>query len=132
MMMNLLKKFMVGRYGADQLSIFLLIVSMIITLISRITGSSILMTISYIPLILTGYRMLSKDLKKRSMENYKFAILVSPIYSKFKKVQYRVKDFKTHKYYTCTKCKTTLRVPRGKGKILITCTRCKDKFTRET
>ncbi|WP_242877050.1 hypothetical protein [Alkaliphilus peptidifermentans] len=131
-MMNLLKKFMVGRYGADQLSIFLLIVSMIITLISRITGSSILMTISYIPLILTGYRMLSKDLKKRSMENYKFAIFVSPIYSKFKKVQYRIKDFKTHKYYRCAKCKTTLRVPRGKGKILITCTRCKDKFTRET
>ncbi|MCC5910100.1 MAG: hypothetical protein JJT76_06650 [Clostridiaceae bacterium] len=130
--MDWLRRFMVGRYGGDQLSIFLLVLSIVLTLISRIAGVSILMTISYIPLFVAVYRMLSKDLQKRSMENYRFAIFVSPIYAKFKNIQSHIKGLKTHKYYKCTTCKTMLRVPKGKGKIVITCPQCKDRFTRKT
>ena len=123
---------MVGRYGGDQLSIVLLVLSMVLTLISQFVGISVLITISYIPSFVAVYRMLSKDMQKRSMENYKFAILVSPIYAKFKKAQSRIKDLKTHKYFKCTTCKTMLRLPKGKGKIMITCPKCKDKFTKKT
>lgn len=130
--MNWLRKFMVGRYGGDQLSIFLLALSIILTIIARITGISILMIISYFPLFGAVYRMLSKDIQKRRMENYKFAMLVNPVYSKFKKVQGRIKDLKVHKYYRCTKCTTMLRVPKGKGKILITCPKCKDQSIKKT
>ena len=31
---------------------------------------------------------------------------------------------KEHKYFTCPNCKTVCRVPRGKGKIVITCPKC--------
>ncbi|SNS36312.1 hypothetical protein SAMN05446037_1008155 [Anaerovirgula multivorans] len=130
--MNWLRTFMVGRYGGDQLSIFLLALSIVLTIIARITGISILMIISYFPLFGAVYRMLSKDIQKRSMENYKFAIFVNPVYSRLKKVQDRIKDLKTHKYYRCTKCKTMLRVPKGIGKILITCPKCKDQSIKKT
>ncbi|SDL04979.1 6TM ABC transporter family protein [Natronincola ferrireducens] len=130
--MNWLRKLMIGRYGGDQLSIFLLVLSMILTLISRIVRIPILITISYVPLFIAVYRIFSRNLQKRRMENYRFAIFVSPIYSKLKQVQSTIKGLKTHRYYRCTKCKAMLRVPKGKGKILITCPKCKDKFTRKT
>ena len=131
-MMDFLRKFMAGRYGGDQLSIVLLVLSFLLTLISRLAGISELIIISYIPLFVAIYRILSKDVQKRSMENYKFAILVSPIYSKYKKAQSRIKDAKTHKYFKCANCKTTLRAPRGKGEILATCPKCKTKVTKKT
>lgn len=130
--MDWLKKFMVGRYGSDQLSIFLVVLSLILTIIGRLAGISLIISLSYVPLFFAVYRMFSKDVQKRSMENYKFAIFMSPIYSKFKKYQKRAKDTKTHKYFKCNSCKTTLRVPKGKGKIMITCPRCKTKAAKKT
>lgn len=130
--MNWLRKFMLGRYGGDQLSIYLLVLSMVLTLIGKFVGIAALSTVGYIPLLAAGYRTLSKDIRKRSKENYKFTIFISPIYSRLKKVQSRIKGSKTHKYYKCSKCKTMLRVPKGKGKIKITCPKCKDKFIKNT
>ena len=75
---------------------------------------------------------LSKDISKRSMENYRFAMLMSPIYSKFKKAQLRFMDAKTHRYIKCPNCRTKLRVPKHKGKIIITCPKCKTEFTKRT
>jgi len=130
--MNWLKRFMMGRYGADQLSIALLILSFLLTWIARFANISVLALISYIPLGLCLYRMMSKDIPKRSMENYRFAIMMSPLYSKLKKIQHRFRDAKTHKYFKCPDCRTKLRVPRHKGKILITCPKCKTEFVRKT
>ncbi len=130
--MNWLRKFMLGRYGGDQLSIYLLVLSMVLTLIGQLVGIAALSTVGYIPLFAAGYRTLSKDVRKRSKENYKFAIFISPIHSRLKKVQSRIKGSKTHKYYKCSKCKTMVRVPKGKGKIKITCPKCKDKFIKNT
>lgn len=130
--MDKLRKFMTGRYGGDQLSNYLLVLSVVLAIISRIMGISALDTISYIPLFLALYRMFSKDINKRRMENYKFTMFISPIYSKYKKIQSRIKDSRTHKYYKCSTCKTTLRVPKAKGKILITCPKCGEKFVKNT
>ena len=110
----------------------LLILSIILTLIARLGNIPILALIGYIPLGLCIYRMFSKDISKRSMENYKFAILMSPIYTKFKKAQHRFIDAKTHKYFKCPNCKAKLRVPKNKGKIRITCPKCKTGFIRKT
>lgn len=76
--------------------------------------------------------MFSRDIGKRSMENYKFCMLFSPVYDWIKKCQRRSKDLKTHKYFKCPTCNIKLRVPRGKGKILITCPKCNTQFTKKT
>ncbi len=130
--MNWLRRFMYGRNGGDQLSICLVVVSMLVTLIARISDISLLLTISYAPLLVALYRMLSKNIQKRRMENHRFVLIFNPFYAKFKQNLRRIKDFRTHKYYKCAKCDTTLRVPKGKGKISITCPRCKEKFIKTT
>lgn len=130
--MNWLKKFLIGRYGGDQLSMVLLILSMLLTLTGQLTKIPLLSFIGYVPLGISIFRMFSKNTSKRSMENYKFAILISPVYSWFKKTQKYAKDVKTHRYFKCPNCKLKLRLPKGKGKIIITCPKCKTKFTKNT
>ncbi|MDD4754411.1 MAG: hypothetical protein PHT78_14440 [Desulfitobacteriaceae bacterium] len=130
--MNWLQKFMMGRYGSDQLSLVLLIVSILLTLISQLTELLLLGFVAYVLLGIALFRMLSRDTAKRSMENYKFSILISPIYSWFKKTENHAKEAKTHKYYKCPECKTKLRLPKGKGKIKITCPKCNYQFMKKT
>lgn len=130
--MEKLKKFMAGRYGGDQLSTLLILLSLILTIIGQITKMSLLWFISYIPLGISIFRIFSKDINKRRMENYKFSIFMSPVYSKFKKIQRQVQDRKTHKFFKCPNCKTNLRLPKSKGKIRITCPKCKTKFEKRT
>lgn len=130
--MNWLKNFMAGRYGNDQLSISLLILSVLLTVTGELTGMQIFVFIGYIPLGISIYRMLSKDLSKRRMENYKFSILISPAYSWFNKSVSRLKDSRTHRYFTCPNCRTNLRVPKGKGKLVITCPKCRTELRKRT
>ncbi len=130
--MNLLRKFMMGRYGSDQLSIVLIIFSVMLTFIAGLISFPLLASISYVPLGICFFRMLSKDIAKRRMENYKFSILISPVYSWFRKTKKHAKDYKTHTYFKCPTCKVDLRLPKGKGKITITCPKCNTDFSRRT
>ena len=130
--MNWLKKFMIGRYGGDQLSMVLPILSLLLTFIGQISKIPLISLLGYVPLVISVFRMLSKNTSKRSMENYKFAMFISPVYSWCKKTENRLKDRKTHRYYKCVNCKSRLRLPKGKGKIIITCPKCKTKFEKRT
>lgn len=123
-----LQRFFKGRYGADQLSMVLIILSLILTLLGSIKKWPLLMIISYIPLIISFYRIFSRDINKRRMENYKFYKLFSPLYKKYNKYKRRFKNRKKYKYLDCPSCSRELRVPRGKGRMNITCPRCGEKF----
>lgn len=130
--MNWLNKFMAGRYGGDQLSTVLILLSLFLTLSGRLYNVPLLSYIGYIPLGVSIFRMFSKDISKRRMENYKFAIFMSPVYSWFKRIESRFKDRKTHRYLKCPNCKSKLRLPKGKGKLMVTCPKCKEKFEKRT
>lgn len=114
------------------MSMYLLVFSIVLTLIGTFTRTQFIATLSYIPMFFAIYRFFSKDTQKRSMENYKFAIFISPLYSKFKKGQSRYQASKTHKYFKCPECKVSLRVPKGRGKIRVTCPKCKGRFEKKT
>ena len=130
--MKKLKRFAKDRYGGDQLSLVLLILSVLLTLVGHLTKLYLFIFISYIPLIISVYRMFSKNIHKRRMENYKFSIYISPIYSKYKNIQKRFGERKTHKFFKCPDCKSKLRLPKGKGRIIITCPKCNNKFEKRT
>ena len=131
--MNWLKNIMAGRYGNDQLSMALIFLSFVLIFISGFsTKLRVLSYLSYIPLVLGIFRTFSKDINKRRMENYKFAMLVSPLYSWSRKKISRLQDAKTHKYLDCPNCKQKLRLPKGKGKISITCPKCRTEFIGKT
>ena len=128
--MNWLKKFMYGRYGADQLSRALIVLSFILIIILGFLPSnlSILVVIGYIPTVICIFRIFSKNMFKRKQENYKYLKWESSITKWSKQKLNRAKDSKTHKYFTCPDCKQKLRVPRGQGKISVTCPKCKKSF----
>lgn len=123
---------MYGRYGFDQFSQTLVITSLILSVLGTLTRSSMLITISYIPFIYGIFRILSKNTNDRMKENYQYEKFVNNVKNKFVKVKRNVMGTKTHKYYACPKCKTRIRVPRGKGKICITCPKCRTEFIKRT
>lgn len=129
---NKLKQFMMGRYGVDQLSMALLILTLILSLLNGFIGGVLLKLLTITAIILCYFRILSKNLYKRQQENFKFLRLWHPIKNAYLRKWNRLKGMKTHKYFKCPKCKQTLRVPRGKGKICITCPKCKHELHKRT
>ena len=121
---NGLRNFMRGRYGTDRLNTFLLVLGFITSIISMFTGNGIvsfvLTVIAYTLMGFVLFRMLSRNTYKRYQENRKFLLFWE-----------RLKD-KEHKHFDCPRCRQPVRVPRKKGKIAITCPKCKERFIRKT
>ncbi|OOM74548.1 hypothetical protein [Clostridium sp. BL-8] len=128
--MEWFKKMMYGRYGGDQLSRALLVLSFILLILTNFLprNLSILAIIAYIPAVICLLRIFSKNIYKRQQENYKYIIIKNRALDWVKHKLNKIKDMKTHKYFVCKNCKQKLRVPRGQGKISITCPRCKNTF----
>ena len=131
-MRRFLHRFMVGRYGPDHLSIALIVLAFIMSLINAVLWYAPLLYISYFIFGLTLFRMLSRNIPRRRAENDKFIRYWWPIKTKVKVFLQKIKDMRKYKYLKCPTCKITLRVPKGKGKIRITCPRCWEWLISET
>ena len=119
-----LRRFMAGRYGTDKLSMTMLVVSLILSLVGTVVKFPILnlllTAVSYVLMFWAIFRSFSRNTYKRYQENRKFLQFFD-----------RLKD-REHRYYDCPNCRQPVRVPRGKGKIAITCPRCRERFVRKT
>ena len=118
------RRFMTGRYGTDRLNMAILVTALVLVVIYGFIPQGIvkfvLWGISYGLMIWAICRSLSRNTYKRYEENRKFSMLLD-----------RVKD-REHRYYQCPRCRQSVRVPRGRGKIAITCPKCHEKFIRKT
>ena len=118
------QRFMYGRNGHDRLNMALLVTGLALCIICIFVRSAVwdlLLTLaSYGLLIWALVRCFSKNTFKRYQENRRFLLMID-----------RIKD-RDNRYFSCPKCRQTVRVPRGKGKISITCPRCKEKFIKKT
>ena len=118
------QQFMVGRYGTNRLNMTILSVGLAACLISpffhNVAVNLALTLLSYGLMFWAVYRSLSRNTYARYQENRKFLQFFD-----------RLKD-RHHRYYNCPKCHQVVRVPRGKGKISITCPRCREKFIKNT
>ena len=118
------RRFMTGRYGTDQLNTAILCTGLAACLVSaffRVTSVNLLLTaVSYALMFWALFRSFSRNTYKRYQENRKFLQFFD-----------RLKD-RDHRYFDCPKCRQVVRVPRGKGKIAITCPKCKEKFIKKT
>lgn len=131
MIRNWLRNFMTGRYGPDQLYIASLITAMVLALLGSFLGWWMRL-LSYLFLFYALFRMLSRNIYKRRKENDKFLKYWWPIKMWFKRKLQRIKSSKTYAFFKCPACKNTLRVPKGKGKIQITCPKCGERFVKKT
>lgn len=128
-------RFMAGRNGNDQLNLFLLLLDIVLLLIAGIFAGSLGQYIYPLVILLLGYayfRMLSRNVYKRREENGKYLRLRYKLMANYRVRHERWIQRKDYKFFTCPSCKTTLRVPRGHGKIKIVCRKCGSSFTGRT
>lgn len=139
-------KFLEGTYGVDLLSLFLILISCIFNIwdITRV--------FSIILLVFAFYRAFSKKIYKRREEYNVFYTYTNKLLSKFSKsIPYNLPVYnlnnlskvfenfnhwlnekKNYKITKCPNCKQKLRLPRGKGNIVVTCKKCSTKFDFRT
>ena len=136
---NAVARFMYGRNGTDQLNMAILaayaalwVLGSLLSIFvdSRIfnTVYNLLMTMLAVALF---WRTFSKNLAKRREENARFLKWWYPVKNRFAGARARHQD-KDHKYFTCKNCQAICRVPVGKGKIIITCPKCRAQIQAKT
>lgn len=140
--MNFLK----GTYGFDMFSIFLILISIIFNAFdfTRFLGLALV--------LIAFYRAFSKDIFRRKMELTKFTNYANKLLGKFGKklpttlpnlnlnnlsmsfnqIKLYMAQNKKYKIIKCPSCKQKLRLPRKKGKIVVTCKKCSAKFDART
>lgn len=127
-----LRRWMYGRYGSDSLNLFLLVLGLVLAFALQFTGIWFLMFIPYIVYGYAIFRMLSKNIPARQKEYYSFLKVWTPVKKWFKMKQTAFRERKQYKYFKCPNCHQVLRAPRGRGKIIVTCQRCKKQFNQKT
>ena len=127
-----MQRFMGGRYGNDQLNQFIFIVAIISMVLEIITRQSLFYTLTLVLLILAYVRVFSRNINKRYEENMKFLQKKDAILNKFRKQKYYAAQRRNFHIYTCPQCKQKIRIPKGKGKISITCPKCRTSFIKKS
>ena len=127
-----LRQFMIGRYGTDGLNQFLSIASLVLLLIAIVSRVQIFTWLGVALLVFCYYRTFSRNISKRTEENYKFYTLKDRIDGKFRGLKDQWANRKLYHYYRCPKCRQKLRVPRGRGRIQISCPRCGTQFIKKS
>ncbi|MPN40899.1 hypothetical protein SDC9_188439 [bioreactor metagenome] len=133
-------------YGFDLLSIFLFFLSFLLSLWQRTTPLGLFL------FIYSTYRVFSKNTYKRQKEYDIFYTYTNKILNKIgiklpyyiaplnfnavnpfiNNLRYKINQRRQFKITKCPYCKQKLRLPRGKGKITVTCKTCLKEFKFKT
>ena len=129
-----LARFMAGRNGNDQLNIFLLVVDVVLIVLSTIwkSASGVLYPLVLALLVYIYFRMFSRNVYKRREENGKYMRLKYKADAALHLRKERWVQRKDYKFFTCPSCRTSLRVPRHRGKVKIVCRKCGTSFFGKT
>ncbi len=142
-------RFMYGRYGLDELGRMMMYTSVFLLIVSSLLPFRPLYFLCLAVIGISYFRIFSKNVYKRSYENDRYIAFKCKVAGFFKKLfgrsgssdgsySSRCNCFKgerpdrNYKIFKCPDCKQKLRVPRGKGKIQITCRRCGKEFVKRT
>ena len=122
-------RFMTGRYGSDHLGMATLMAGVVLYILSMIFGSGILSLISFVLYGVTLFRMLSRNIEARRLENQKYLQGTEKWRLEATRFIRRQKNRKEYKYFRCPKCRQLLRLKRGCGEKEVTCAKCGHTFT---
>ena len=130
-------RFMQGRYGVDQFAKFTMgvaLVSIVLAIFVN-TGSSagsLLDMLGLVAIVYTYFRIFSRNISKRAQENQKYLSATAKLRQRLYKEKNMMKQRKDYHIYTCPSCGQKVRIPRGKGKIEISCPKCHSKFVKRS
>lgn len=125
------RSFMQGRYGIDALSKVLLGISLVCAVLS-VFGGRIFYILGICILAYVYFRMFSTNYEKRYRENRAFLDKKNRIAAFFRAQKSLMHQRKTHHIYKCAQCKQRIRIPKGKGNIIVTCPKCKYQFKKRS
>jgi len=131
--MEFLQQLFRGRNGSDQLNLALLAVGFGFNMLSRMMFQNLFVMLSYVALGVCLFRMISRNIPKRQQENAWFLELVRQLRKKAPGSgaaggSQEKRGEESFSYLKCPKCGQFMRVPQGKGRIKITCSRCGNVF----
>ena len=106
--MNWLRRMMYGRYGADQLSWFLLIVYVALSILSGLPHLGLLSWVAMLVLIWSFFRMFSRRYDRRRAENARFLAMAGPAIRWLKMRRTILRD-RDHRYFRCPNCGQYMR-----------------------
>lgn len=124
--------FMAGRYGTDQLSKLILWISLACLAVSMFTRLNVFYILGLVLLIYAYYRMFSRNVAKRYAENQKYLNWRYGFAVRRNKRKVHWEQRKIYRFYKCPQCRQKVRVPKGKGKVAITCPKCRMEFVRKS
>ncbi len=137
-----MQQWMVGRNGSDDCGRWCLwasIICIVISFVLGLVGVGLQGLFSWLALgliIYSYFRMMSKNIAKRQQENQKWVAKWSRVSVPFSHARSYMRDWKRYhkdyKLYRCSSCGQTLRVPKGKGKVKVTCPKCKTSFVKKS
>ncbi len=110
-------RFMYGRYGIDSLCRFTLIAGLVSMLLAGWNDSMLLSLLSWACIILTYFRMFSRNIYKRSAENQWYLNKTYKLRNAFYRQKNLLIQRRTHHIYKCPSCRQKIRIPRGKGRV---------------
>lgn len=131
-----LARFMQGRYGVDQFSNFIIIMALVFMGIGFVFRIPIVVGVtnflSVASVMYAYFRILSRNHYKRYSENEKYMKVHNKVKFFFACKKSHMEQRKTHRIYKCPSCRQSIRVPKGKGRIAITCPKCRTEFIKRS
>ena len=121
-----------GRYGADQLGRATFWVSLILFAVFILTGLKAFLLVALLLVILSYYRMLSTNISRRANENRIYLARTAGIRSRLSGMSKQMSERRHYRIYRCPNCRQKIRIPKGKGNILITCPKCHIEFNKKS
>ena len=122
-------QFMRGRYGSDELGRVTMWTSLILIVIFALTRNPVLGVLALLMILWTDFRLFSRNIVRRSAENRWF---LKHTAGKFQFLKRDAKERRHYHIYRCPNCKQKIRIPKGKGRIEITCPRCHIEFIKKS
>lgn len=126
-----ISRFMYGRNGMDILSRDIYYSSLILLVVEIFSRSNIIYILSFIGFAYSMFRIMSRNVSSRQKENQKYYCWKTRRLNILNQKKRRFQDRKTHRYFKCPDCGQAVRVPKGKGRISITCPKCSNKFIKK-
>lgn len=122
------RRFMVGRYGTDELNRFLLTAVLVMILGNVFARNRLVFWLEVICLILCYFRMFSRNTGRRFQENQVYLRWRFYVGEWFRNLKFRIQEGRRYKIFKCPGCGQKIRIPRGHGKIQIRCRKCGREF----
>lgn len=117
-----------GRNGSDELASAVVTVAIVIILIDLFANTHWLNWVGLLLLAYAWFRISSKNITARARENSLALSKAGTIVRFLANPFAAAKENKNYVHLACPHCGQKVRIPRGKGKVRITCPACKTRF----